>query len=347
MSVRHIIETRDFSTAWLETQYQTAQRIKHLLTTRAGKQALGRMLADWSCIIFFYEESTRTRISFELAFKLLGMYCSSTTNARAMSSVAKGERLEDTMRILCGYQPHLIVLRHTDEGAARQAADISDRYGYGVPIINAGDGEGQHPTQALTDVFTIREQFGILQNLHVVVVGDLRYGRTTHSLVYLLAKYPGMRFTFVSPPELSMKAGILEHLDRHKVPWEETDDLSLPLLCADVVYLTRVQKERLNRRTPGAWGTCRHYASFVNRYLQMRRLERAGKKCALTYPSAMTMREGAIIMHPLPRLTEIADEVDALPQARYFMQAENGIPVRMALALDVLYMGHLLQGNSM
>jgi aspartate carbamoyltransferase catalytic subunit len=300
------------------------------------------MLQEYLFVSIFYEESTRTRISFELGNFTLGMGGSSTTNARQVSSVAKGETFPDTIRMLCGYRPDLIVLRHPDEGSATEAARISDRWGYHVPIINAGDGKGQHPTQALTDVFTIREKLGRLSNLHVAVVGDLLNGRTTHSLVFLLAKYPGIRFTFVSPPELRMKEGILTHLAEHKVPYMETDDISLALLDADVVYMTRVQWERVHRRTAGVHGTLMHIFGMPKRSLKKHRLMKQASKCALTYANANTMQEGAMIMHPLPRLSEIHPDVDTLRQAYYFQQAENGLAVRIALTLYVLKMEHLL-----
>jgi aspartate carbamoyltransferase catalytic subunit len=319
MAQRHIIESKQFDPVFLRTIFNLVHSIECVRKNKSGRHHLKRVLAGSELINFFYAESTRTRISFNLAAKRLGMDVCETTNAEMFSSVAKGETLEDTMRVLCGYEPDVIVLRHRLEHAAQTAADISNRFGYCTKIINGGDGPGQHPTQALTDVYTIKKLLGRLDTLQVVVVGDLLNGRTTHSLVFLLSRFANVQFTFVSPAQLSMKVGILEHLDEHGVSWTATDDLSDSISTADVVYMTRIQWEQL---------------PDVNRD----ELQGLSAKCQLTLELARTMKRDSIILHPLPRLTEIERMVDELPQAAYFEQAASGVLVRMALLLYVLEM---------
>lgn len=339
---RHIIESQQFSQSFITTFFELVARIKKLNATDAGRASLSLLLAGKILINFFYEESTRTRVSFNMAAQILGMKVIETTNAAIFSSAAKGESLSDTLRVLSGYRPDIIVLRHKDEGSAKRAAAICDARGTGVSLINAGDGTGQHPSQALIDLYTIYEKLGHLDNLHIVVVGDLLFGRTTHSLVYLLSLYPGVRFTFVSPPQLAMKSGILEHLDEHKVPWTATDDLSTVVGDADVVYMTRTQWERLFVGMQGLAGFLYSMSGSAYRFLKRRELRKYSAKCRLTDTLAQTMKPGAIILHPMPILDEIErPPVDTLQQAVYFDQSDNGIPVRIALLLHVL--GHDIQ----
>nr|MDQ6915290.1 aspartate carbamoyltransferase [Actinomycetota bacterium] len=231
-----------------------------------------------------------------------------TDNAREFSSAAKGETLEDTIRIVAGYAD-AIVLRHPEEGAAARAAAVSD-----VPIVNAGDGRGQHPTQALLDVYTIRDELGRLDGVRVAMVGDLANGRTARSLAYLLSRYRDVQITFVAPPEVAMGADIKTHLDEHGVHWSETTDLEPVLATADVVYQTRIQKERF--ADAAAYGAVR--GRYVIGPAEMARLG-----------------ADAIVMHPLPRVGEIDPAIDGDPRAAYFRQARNGVHIRMAL-LDML-----------
>jgi aspartate carbamoyltransferase catalytic subunit len=256
----------------------------------------------------FYEPSTRTRLSFESAMLRLGGRTMGTENAREFSSAAKGETLEDSIRIVSGYAD-VIVLRHAEEGAARRAAAVSD-----VPVINAGDGPGQHPTQALLDVYTIRDELGRLDGIRVALVGDLANGRTARSLVYLLSKYRDIEVFFVAPPAVAMRQDIKSHLDEHRVRWQETSDLDQVLSQVDVVYQTRIQKERFedDAAYQAVKGVYRIDASVMKR-----------------------LAPGAILLHPLPRVDEIAPEVDADPRAAYFRQARNGVQIRMAL-LDMV-----------
>jgi aspartate carbamoyltransferase catalytic subunit len=296
--LRHVIESQQFSRALLEDLIARADEIK-----REPHHFIGR-LAGQVMAALFYEPSTRTRLSFEAAMLRLGGATMGTDNVREFSSAAKGETLEDTIRIVSGYAD-VIVLRHNEEGAAMRAAAVS-----GVPIINAGDGPGQHPTQALLDLYTIRDELGRVDGVHVAMVGDLANGRTVRSLTYLLSKFKDIKIWFVAPPQVGMRADLKAHLDEHHVPWVETQDLDSVLPNVDVVYMTRIQKERF--ADPEA------YDAVKGVY----RIDMA---------AMAAMRKYAILMHPLPRVDEIAPEVDADDRAAYFRQARNGLPIRMAL----------------
>jgi aspartate carbamoyltransferase catalytic subunit len=301
-SLLHVIESQQFSRELLEEIFRRTDDMR-LDPHRASGRLARRVMAA-----LFYEPSTRTRLSFEAAMLRLGGRTMGTDNAREFSSAAKGETLEDTIRIVSGYSD-VIVLRHSEEGAARRAAVVSD-----VPVINAGDGKGQHPTQALLDVYTIKDELGRLDGVSVAMVGDLANGRTVRSLAYLLSKYRDVSIWFVAPPEVAMRDDIKAHLDEHGVSWRETSDLEEVLPEVDVVYQTRIQKERFERESD--------YLALKGMY----RLDR----------NAMhRLRPDAVVMHPLPRVDEIAPEVDADPRAAYFRQARNGLHIRMAL-LDMV-----------
>src|SRR5712692_5181738 len=211
-------------------------RLRHVVESQHFSGRLnGQVMAA-----LFYEPSTRTRLSFEAAMLRLGGRTMGTDNAREFSSAAKGETLEDTIRIVSGYAD-VIVLRHNEEGAARRAAAVSS-----VPVMNAGDGPGQHPTQALLDLYTIRDEIGRIDGIRIAMVGDLANGRTVRSLTYLLSKFRDIRICFVAPPQVAMRQDIKDHLDEHHVPWVETEDLDSVLPQVDVVYQTRIQKERFS-----------------------------------------------------------------------------------------------------
>ena len=235
----------------------------------------------------------------------LGGRVISTENAAEFSSVAKGETLEDTIRIMNAYSD-VIVLRHYEVGAAKRAAAVSR-----IPVINAGDGVGQHPTQALLDLYTIRKEIGAIEGLRIAMVGDLAQGRTVRSLAYLLSKYRDVKIHFVAPPLLKMKQDILGHLSENHVWFTQETELEKVLPEVDVVYQTRIQKERFGDRSAD-YERCRG-VYVINR------------------ASLRLMRPNAIVMHPLPRLDEITMEVDEDPRAAYFRQAQNGLYVRMAL----------------
>ncbi len=300
--LRHVIESQQFSRSLLEELFERADEMRSDPHRAAGRLQ-GRIMAA-----LFYEPSTRTRLSFESAMLRLGGRTIGTDNAREFSSVAKGETLEDTIRIVAGYAD-VIVLRHHEEGAARRAAAVSD-----VPVINGGDGKGQHPTQALLDLYTIRDELGRLDGVRVAMVGDLANGRTARSLAYLLSKFREVEVWFVAPPAVAMGRDIKDHLDALGVPWHETGDLDAVLPAVDVVYQTRIQRERFMAEADY------HAASGVY----------------VIGPQAMArLRARAVVMHPLPRLNEIDPAVDADPRAAYFRQARNGVQVRMAL-LDMV-----------
>jgi aspartate carbamoyltransferase catalytic subunit len=301
--MRHVIESQQFSRSLLEDLFARAEEMK-----REPHHFIGR-LAGQVMAALFYEPSTRTRLSFEAAMLRLGGATMGTDNAREFSSAAKGETLEDSIRIVSGYAD-VIVLRHSEEGAARRAAAVST-----VPIINAGDGPGQHPTQALLDLYTIRDELTRIDGVRVAMVGDLANGRTVRSLAYLLSKFKDIRLWFVAPPQVVMRPDLKAHLDEHRVPWQETQDLESVLPEVDVVYMTRIQKERF--KDPA------EYEAVKGVY----RID----KSALA-----RMRKYAIVMHPLPRVDEIDPEVDDDPRAAYFRQARNGLHVRMALLDRIL-----------
>jgi len=233
-----------------------------------------------------------------------------TENAREFSSAAKGERLEDSIRVISGYGMDVIVLRYHEEGGAERAQLSSS-----VPVINAGDGAGQHPTQALLDLYTIRAKFKSLEKLNIVLSGDLANGRTVRSLCYFLAKhYPDNRIHLVSPAQTRMKDDVKKYLKQHGVTFTESDELESVVSTADVIYQTRVQKER-----------------FHNDAALFTEVAKASEKLAITKKVAKRMKKEAIIMHPLPRLAEISLDVDGDSRAFYFQQAQNGLFVRMAL----------------
>ena len=235
----------------------------------------------------------------------LGGTVLSTESAGEYSSAAKGETLEDTIRTVEGYAD-TIVLRHFQAGAAKRAASAAS-----VPIINAGDGPGQHPTQALLDVYTIQREIGRLENFSIGMVGDLANGRTVRSLAYVLSMYDNVKMYFVAPDVVRMKPDILEYLSSVGVQWEEVDDLRAVASESDVLYQTRIQKERFQDRPED--------------------YERAKGKYIVDLELMKLLPKHGVVMHPLPRVDEISAEVDADPRAAYFRQARNGLFVRMAL----------------
>lgn len=305
MRLHHIIEAQQFDRPTLVELFRIAQEMERTVERGGADDYHGRIMAT-----LFYEPSTRTRFSFEAAMHRLGGHVISTENAAEFSSVSKGETLEDTIRILNGYAD-LIVLRHYEVGAAKRAAAVSR-----VPIINAGDGPGQHPTQALLDLYTIEKEIHAIDGLRIAMVGDLANGRTVRSLAYLLGKFRDVRIYFVAPPLLKMKDDILDYLREHGVEYAEESVLEEVLPDVAVVYQTRIQKERFGDRLAD-YEKCRGLYVIDQRSLEL-------------------MKPGAILMHPLPRVDEINMEVDADPRAAYFRQAQNGLFVRMALLRLVL-----------
>jgi len=300
--VNHIVAVSQFERAWIEQLFDEADR---MTSVRASQGVLrDRILAT-----LFYEPSTRTRLSFESAMLRLGGTVISTENAREFSSAIKGETVEDTVRIVAGYADG-IVIRHHERGAAKRAAAVSP-----VPIINGGDGPGEHPTQALLDLYTIRRELGQLDGLKVALVGDLRFGRAARSLAMLFRETKDTELIFVAPDAVRMNADVREALTAAGVPFRDEPDLRKAMAEADVVYQTRIQKERF--ATPEEYEAVRGIYVIV--------------------PESMTaMKERAILLHPLPRVDEIAAGVDSDPRAAYFRQAQYGVYVRMALLAQVL-----------
>lgn len=298
--MKHIIRSQDMSLKDIEKIFKDATKLE-----KKGSAILkGKIMAS-----LFYEPSTRTRFSFESAMLRLGGSVITTENAKEFSSASKGETLEDSISVINQYAD-VIVMRHYEQGASERAANVSR-----VPIINAGDGPGQHPTQALLDLYTIRREIGRINNITVAMIGDLKNGRTVRSLSYLLGKYAGISIIFVSPKGLRIGDDIKEYLKKHKISFEETEKMEPAIKKADVVYQTRIQKERFK--------SARDYNKYKGRYI-------------ISLKHVRMMKRGAIIMHPLPRVDEILPEVDSSPKAVYFKQAKYGLLIRMALLKAVL-----------
>lgn len=303
--MRHVLRSQQFDRPLLEQLFRRADWFHNKIRTLHGRRMLQEILRSRMLFTVFYEPSTRTRMSFAAAAQHLGMEVVTTENASEFSSAVKGESLEDTIRVLCEYHPDVIVIRHHETGAAERAARVSSR-----PIVNAGDGQGQHPTQALLDLYTIRQEIGRLDGLTVTIGGDLARGRTARSLAYLLTKFDKARLIFIAPPGLEMGDDIKEHLAEKGTPFIEESSLAVALPKSDVVYWTRIQKERA---APGV----DHEAVARQFSIGSRELE--------------LMKPEAVLMHPLPRNAEIAAAVDSDPRAAYFRQAGNGMLIRMAL----------------
>lgn len=300
--LKHVYEAQQFDRGLLDTVFEVADEMRRDMAD--GGRRFGRALSDKIMASLFYEPSTRTRFSFEAAMLRLGGSIITTENAREFSSAAKGESLYDSTRIMNGYAD-IIVMRHHEAGSAEKAAQVST-----APVINAGDGAGQHPTQALLDLYTLQAHFREINNLKVAMVGDLKYGRTVRSLSYLLTKYSGIQIFFVSPSVCRMESDIKNYLEKEGVPWVEETDLDAVLPRVDCVYMTRIQRER---------------------FIVPEDYDEAAGKYILTLDRVHRMKPEAIIMHPLPRLNEIPQEVDGDPRAHYFEQAQNGLYIRMAL----------------
>lgn len=293
---KNIISIRDFDKKDIEYILKQAEEMEPV----ARSQKMSQIMAGKILGMMFYEPSTRTRLSFETSMKRLsgGVIGFAETGA---SSVTKGENLADTARMVAEYADALVI-RHNLEGAARYVSDIVD-----VPIINAGDGAGQHPTQTLLDLYTMKRVFGKIKGLNVALIGDLKYGRTVHSLSYALGMF-GAKMSFVSPPELKMPQETLHDLKGANAVTRETDDIHDVLDEVDVLYVTRIQKER--------FPDPEEYSRIKGAYL---------------INSDLLSGKDLIVMHPLPRVDEISPDVDDTKYGKYFEQAFYGVPVRMAL----------------
>lgn len=302
----HVIEARQFDREMLEGElFPLADEMK-ILAARGGASILSRRIMA----SLFYQPSTRTRLSFESAMYRLGGEVISTENAKEFSSTIKGESLEDTIRVV-GAFAHVIVLRHPADDAAIRAAEVSR-----VPVINAGSGTDQHPTQALLDLYTIKKELGHIDSISIALVGDLLRGRTVRSLAYLLAKFRNIRIVFVYGEGMAVHEGILEHLTEHGVPFSHTHDLARIASEVDVIYMTRFQKEWIADNAAS--------------------LQAAYDTTLFTEEVAQRLPAHAIVLHPLPRNQEIYEAFDSDPRAAYFRQSDNGVPIRMALLRTVI-----------
>jgi aspartate carbamoyltransferase catalytic subunit len=301
---KDIISVSQFTRENLEHIFGVAEEMRAIVK-RVGSTDLlkGTVLA---CL--FYEPSTRTSSSFIAAMSRLGGTVIPITQGVQFSSVSKGESLPDTIRTLESYAD-VIVIRHPEMGSAQIAADYARK-----PVINGGDGIGEHPTQALLDLFTIKEELGQIDGLKVGMVGDLRFGRTVHSLARLLCLYD-VQFSFVSPEILRLPLDVMNEIRKHELPVTETYDVAEIISEVDVLYITRVQKERF---------------SDLSQY------EEAKELYVITPELIENAKEKMIIMHPLPRVGEISYAIDSDPRAAYFRQMENGMYIRMALLAAVL-----------
>ncbi|HPD76268.1 MAG TPA: aspartate carbamoyltransferase [Methanoregulaceae archaeon] len=298
-ATRHIISIGDFDRRQIDRLLDNAKRID---AQKFDKNALfGKILAT-----LFFEPSTRTRMSFEAAMARLGGTSLSVGSVEACS-MAKGETLADTVRVVSGYAD-AIVIRHPKEGAARLAAQFAT-----VPVINAGDGAGQHPSQTLLDLYTIRQSMK-LDEINVALVGDLRYGRTAHSLASALSLY-GANLHTVSPKGLELPASLLAELTGKGMRVTDYNSIGDAIPEVDVIYVTRIQRERFPDSAS--------YFDVTSSY-------------RITPETLANAREHAIVLHPLPRVDEIDPRVDSLPHAKYFNQSRNGVPVRMAMLQQVM-----------
>lgn len=300
--MRHLMSPLDFTTKELDKLFDLANDIEKNMPKYAHA-CNGKILA--TC---FYEPSTRTRLSFESAMLNLGGSIIGFSDAGS-SSASKGESVSDTIRVISCFA-HICAMRHPKEGAPMVAAEKSE-----IPVINAGDGGHQHPTQTLTDLLTIRSLKGRLDNFTIGLCGDLKFGRTVHSLINALVRYPGIRFVFISPEELKVPDYIIDMLKEKNIPYEETIRLEEIMPRLDFLYMTRVQKERFFNEED--------YVRLKDFYV-------------LNAEKMKLAKKDMLVLHPLPRVNEISVEVDQDPRAAYFKQVQYGVYVRMALILTLL-----------
>ena len=300
--LRHLLNPMDFSVEELDRLMDLAGDIEK------NPDKYAHACDRKTLATCFYEPSTRTRLSFEGAMYHLGGHVLGFSSADS-SSAAKGESVSDTMRVISCYAD-IAAIRHPKEGAALVASMKSS-----IPVINAGDGGHQHPTQTLTDLLTIRSLKGHLDNMTIGLCGDLKFGRTVHSLIEALSRYEGVRFLLISPPELRVPEYIREHLDKTGHYYEEVQSLDDAITGLDILYMTRVQKERFFNEED--------YIRMKDFYI----LNKAKMDLA---------KEDMLVLHPLPRVNEISVEVDDDPRAAYFKQAQYGMFIRMALILTLL-----------
>lgn len=310
----HILESQQFDELFLYNIFTLTTEIREKFESPSGARFFGGVLGDKTLATLFYEPSTRTRFSFESAMQKLGGSVISTENANEFSSAAKGESLKDTIRVVSGYAD-AIVLRHPEENSSRVASQVSS-----VPIVNAGAGGGQHPTQALIDLYAILKHKYYTRELQVALVGDMCYSRTVHSLIYLLAKV-GVKHLYFVEPEFgvdietgtALPRGLVKYLAEHNISWSSHRTLhQVSTFNVDVYYMTRPQKER---------------------YVHVTSTERID--LSIDIPVVRYMNRNAIVLHPLPRNEEIPSWFDEDGRAKYFEQARDGLYLRMVLLLLV------------
>ena len=292
-----MISIKDFERSDIEYILDEASKLENIAKSKEVCEELkGKILS-----LMFFEPSTRTKMSFETAIKRLGGECIGFENSRS-SSVSKGESIADTAKMFEGYSDALVI-RHEYEGVSKFISDIVD-----VPVINAGDGAGQHPTQTLLDLFTIKKEIGEIDNLKIALIGDLKFGRTVHSLANALGLFKNMKIYLVSPPELKMPNEILHDLNKTNIEYEEVESIEKIIDDVNVLYITRIQKERF---------------VDIEDYIKIKGAYIINKK--------MLEGKDLIVMHPLPRIDEIDSDVDNTKYNKYFSQAANAVPVRMAI----------------
>ncbi|MBY0376766.1 aspartate carbamoyltransferase [Patescibacteria group bacterium] len=303
--MRNILSTKDLTKEDLEKILERASVMEE--QCKYGK--VEKLLADKIIACTFFEPSTRTRLSFETAALKLGAQIITVENGEVSSSAFKGESVEDTTRMLCSYAD-AVVIRHPKSGTAEKAARVATK-----PILNAGDGANQHPSQALLDTYTIKKEFGRLENLSIAYVGDLLNSRPLHSILPLMNMYEGNKFYFVSPKELMLGEEFKKELRDKNVEFSETDNLEEILPKVDVLYITRVQKERFENLAD--------YEKVKDAFL-------------LKAEHLNSLKKDAVIMHALPRVNEIDPDIDMDSRAGYFRQAQNGLYTRMSMLLYAL-----------
>lgn len=297
--MKHVLSSDQYTKESLEELFKLTDKIKK------NPKKYSNKLDDKIIAIMFYEPSTRTRLSFETAALKLGAKIITTENAGEFSSAAKGETIEDTVKVIAGYADAMVI-RHKSDTSAEQAASVNK-----IPILNAGAGKGEHPTQALLDLYTIREKKGKIDGVKVAILGDLLYGRTIHSLIKLLSLYDNIEIYGLSKDAFALPEEYIDMLKSRNIEYKKCNSFDELPKDLDIIYHTRIQAERFE----GDFGK----EEFI-----------VDKKVLDTFSSH------TILLHPLPRVIEIATDVDDDPRACYFEQAHNGLYVRMALLLQVL-----------
>ncbi len=332
LSFRHLVSASQVTRPDADFLVERAREMEEAMKDRNAFRHVKKyrkMFRDKCVASLFYEPSTRTRFSFERAVKKFGGEVM-TADGFQFSSLYKGESVADNTRVIAGYDIDAIIMRHPHDGSAQEAADALDEYrletGRHVPFINAGDGKNEHPTQAALDLKTIQDECGRLTGLHVALVGDLLRGRTVHSLSMLLSLYEGNHLTFATPGLLRLPGHVKDLLKARNVSFDEVNSLE-PALDADVCYMTRSQNERSKQ----GWSLWERWKKTLRYLFQKNEIEPQ-----FTLTADLLRGKNTVIMHPLPRNGEIATDIDRLPNAAYFRQARNGLPMRMALLSELM-----------